>query len=664
MSLLFPLYLLGALAVAIPIVLHLRRRPARDRIEFSSTLFLDPQEPPHRRSSRIEHWLLLALRCAALLLLALLFSRPLWRGAVDAAPPGGSVRLILIDRSASMRQTGAWEQALAEARKLAASAQPGDRLGLGAFDRDLELLVPFGTAPDARTAIEAALHALTPGWGDTAFDEALLSAAGLVEEEARGHRMEREVFLISDFPESASRDRLQTSAWPAEVHLRGIRVPATADPPPINASIQVVAAAEDDETAANRTTESIRLRVTRSGGGNEDAVVTVRWKDQAASALQVRLPPGASRVLTAPPRPHPEATELELSGDAEAFDNRAFVAPRRARTVRVLFAGESIDPANAESPLFFLSRSLGPTESLRPEISARLLGELTAADWRNADVALLSGNLPVGQVPELRGFVEGGGLAIVLLSDAGAGGWLAKLDPGFAVSEAEVEDYSLLEGIDFDHAIFRPFATPGLRDFSKIHTWKHRRLTLPAAARVLARFDSQDPALAEWPAGEGRIVLSAMNWVPAESQLPLSSKFVPLMFAILGEAGFQHREADRYLAGDELPGTARPPVRLGAPGIYAIPEGAGERKIACNLPPGESRLERFPVESLAAFGIPIGTAKAVASDDSGTAGPRLQAADLEGQQRLWKWLLPALLAVLLVETWWANRPRLKPVMAR
>jgi hypothetical protein len=353
-----------------------------------------------------------------------------------------------------------------------------------------------------------------------------------------------------------------------------------------------------------------------------------------------------------------------LSGDAESFDNRAFVAPRRARAVRVLYAGESTEPANAESPLFFLSRSLGPTESLRPEISARPIGELAEADWRSADVAILAGNLPSRQVEELRGFAEGGGVAVLLVTDAGAGSWLTKLDSGFAVSEAPIKDYALLEGIDFDHAMFRPFATPGLRDFSKIHTWKHRKLSVPANARILASFDSKAPALVEWPCGKGRIFLSSCNWVPADSQLPLSSKFVPLVYAILGEAGFQHREPDRYLVGDARPGTSTQPDRLTAPGIYPVADGAEARTIACNLPPSESRLEPFPVETLVAFGIPVG-----ASGHAGRAAapgpePRLQAAGLEEQQRLWKWLLPALLALLLVETWWANRPRPKQVMAR
>ncbi|MEM1296707.1 MAG: BatA domain-containing protein, partial [Verrucomicrobiota bacterium] len=49
MGFLFPLYLLGALALAIPVLLHLRRRPPKDRVVFSSLMFLDPQTPQKKQ---------------------------------------------------------------------------------------------------------------------------------------------------------------------------------------------------------------------------------------------------------------------------------------------------------------------------------------------------------------------------------------------------------------------------------------------------------------------------------------------------------------------------------------------------------------------------------------------------------------------------------------
>ena len=59
MSFLAPLYALGLLTIAAPILLHLIRRQPRDRVAFSSLLFLKQTPPRLTRRSRINHWFLL-----------------------------------------------------------------------------------------------------------------------------------------------------------------------------------------------------------------------------------------------------------------------------------------------------------------------------------------------------------------------------------------------------------------------------------------------------------------------------------------------------------------------------------------------------------------------------------------------------------------------------
>src|SRR5690606_24028110 len=75
-SFLFPLYLLGAAAIALPILLHLRRRPPKEHMEFGSLMFLTKSPERVTRRTRLEHLVLLALRCLAIVLLALAFGRP------------------------------------------------------------------------------------------------------------------------------------------------------------------------------------------------------------------------------------------------------------------------------------------------------------------------------------------------------------------------------------------------------------------------------------------------------------------------------------------------------------------------------------------------------------------------------------------------------------
>ena len=80
LSFLAPMYLLGALAIAVPLLLHLYRRRTEDNVHFPSIAWLEavPVETQQRR--RVRDWLLLALGVAALALLAAALERGLVSG--------------------------------------------------------------------------------------------------------------------------------------------------------------------------------------------------------------------------------------------------------------------------------------------------------------------------------------------------------------------------------------------------------------------------------------------------------------------------------------------------------------------------------------------------------------------------------------------------------
>ena len=83
MSFLAPLFLAAMGAVSLAVLLHLIRRTPRGRVLFSSLMFLSPSPPRVTKRSRLEHWLLLALRALAIVLIALAFARPFfWDHAV------------------------------------------------------------------------------------------------------------------------------------------------------------------------------------------------------------------------------------------------------------------------------------------------------------------------------------------------------------------------------------------------------------------------------------------------------------------------------------------------------------------------------------------------------------------------------------------------------
>ena len=98
--------LLGGLGlIALPILIHLLSRRQYRRIEWGATRFLLEAEKENRRRVRFEQWLLVALRCLAMALLALLVARPFVQPGLVASLLGGRgqvQRVIVIDDSASL----------------------------------------------------------------------------------------------------------------------------------------------------------------------------------------------------------------------------------------------------------------------------------------------------------------------------------------------------------------------------------------------------------------------------------------------------------------------------------------------------------------------------------------------------------------------------------
>ena len=62
-----------------------------------------------------------------------------------------------------------------------------------------------------------------------------------------------------------------------------------------------------------------------------------------------------------------------------------------------------------------------------------------------------------------------------------------------------------------------------------------------------------DPALVELKRGPGRVLVLTSGWHPADSQLALSSKFVPLLHALLEQSASLPAQRAQYFVGDEVP---------------------------------------------------------------------------------------------------------------
>src|ERR1035437_5802754 len=106
-----PWFLAGAVAVGLPIWLHLLKKHKTTPLPFSSLMFFERRVQSSIKHQRLRYLMLLALRMALILLIVLAFARPYVRLAAVASRRTGEVTVLAVDNSLSMRAGNRLDQA-------------------------------------------------------------------------------------------------------------------------------------------------------------------------------------------------------------------------------------------------------------------------------------------------------------------------------------------------------------------------------------------------------------------------------------------------------------------------------------------------------------------------------------------------------------------------
>ncbi|MHC4728347.1 MAG: hypothetical protein ACYS17_14095 [Planctomycetota bacterium] len=283
----------------------------------------------------------------------------------------------------------------------------------------------------------------------------------------------------------------------------------------------------------------------------------------------------------------------------------------------------------------------------------------------------------------LRQYIESGRTLLLVMKSADDITTLEDLSgiESIKSEEADVERYAMLAQIEFKHPLLTPFSEPRFGDFTQIHFWKYRRLDISDLpnVQVLANFDSGAPAWIEIPVGKGSLLVLTCGWHPADSQFALSSKFVPLLYSILEYNGILAGQQSQYFVGDYI--SIPHSIKAGAtniqirkpdsslvsqetgqevftqtdlPGVYTIETSAGNQLFAVNLPARECQTAAMQIEDIERFGVSFKQSSNIAVKKTTSAKLQSNFATLEYEQKVWRWVLVALLAVSIIEIWLAG----------
>lgn len=606
MSFLYPAFLLGALAIAVPIILHLLRRDAAPELPFTAVRLLKKAPVERSRRRRLRDLLLLAARVTALVLLAVAFARPFFADTASAMLP---LRIVAIDRSYSMAAPGTFERAIALARQAVDDAGMSARVALIAFDDRASVLAEPGGAGDARAALEK----VQPSYGATRYAAAIAKAA-----ELSGGGPAR-LIVITD---------LQRAGWEGESRV----------PTPASLQVEVWDAGAP---AANLAVSDIRtsedgviVSVRNASDDARTGSVVLRHDGREAARADYSAPAHETVEVAIDWTPVPGSLAAMIEdADGVPADNTRYLAIHETPSSAVMIVA-SPDPSG-----FYVQRALdaaqdGNLTDLRPVVVAPTqiaAGRAASIAKQRALVLLATRGLDRAAREGIATFVRsGGGLLIAASPDvdptviASIFGWSAQ---DFQVAEARTGS---LTATDVRHPIFRPFGAfaANLGHVRFTRAWRVNG----TGWYVPARFDDGSPAVLERREGEGRVVLFASDLDRRWNDFPLHPSYVPFVTETLRHIASRRIEPDAFLVG-------RVPAAVKAePGVHRLESG---RVVTVNVDPREASTSVMSPDEFAAMLEPV--------DMAGLEGPA-NAEQLEARQSLWQYGLVLMLAVLIVES--------------
>jgi hypothetical protein len=618
LSFLSPLFLAGAAAAAVPIVLHLLKREPEARVKFAAVRLIKQAPVEHTDRRRLRELLLLALRVTALVLLAIAFARPFV--ASGAAVVSTGITVVALDTSYSLAAPGRFDRAKQLAKQAIAKAPAGDLVGVVTFDDEAEIV----TAPGSdRTLADDAVEQATTGYGATRYRTALSAASQ--------HLTGRHgtIVVVTDLQESGW-DAGDRASVPDGTTVEIVDVGAM----PPNLAV----------TAVRPLADRVVATVHNGGPRPRDARVHLRIDGRSAGDATVAL--GANQSADATFAGAPRGVSAAVSvDDAEGIqaDNVRYAVIGAGGKPSVLVVTGSGDVSR---DAFYVQHAL--TAGTAADSAFQVAGTSGAqlAGWSadrltpHAAVLLLSTRGLERHGRELlAAYAErGGGILIAAGPDVDGDVVGDVLGAGSTLRIATVDGVKpaarALAPADGRHPVFQAFAgNPGSLG---LVTFQNAARIGGAACQTLARFTTGDTALVECPAGEGRALVLASDLNGRWNDFPLHATFVPFLHESVRYLASARAHAVDYLVGDAPAGVKR------VPGITTLKdEGRGARTIAVNVDPREADAARLSVDE---FQSAVTRLK-----DAGGAETRGEARQQEDRQHLWRYALAAMAILLAAE---------------
>jgi hypothetical protein len=264
----------------------------------------------------------------------------------------------------------------------------------------------------------------------------------------------------------------------------------------------------------------------------------------------------------------------------------------------------------------------------------RLPAEFEGADRPDVVALLATRGLGADARRQIASRVSQGGGLLLAIGPGVEAGALAQLfgeEGGVSIEQADAVPLpTTLAPVDVRHPVFAPYADRASA-YSGVRFDRIVRLGTAPQDRVLARFENGLAAIVERRVGKGRVLVVASDLDARWNRWPLSATFVPFVAEATRRLAGRDDIVTEYLAGSV------PAAIASTPGAHVLADG---QRVVVNVDPRESAIDLISAAEVQA---------AVTHAPGDVVRPEALAAARESSQALWRYVILALLAVLVVE---------------
>ncbi len=622
----------GAAALLIPLVIHILNRSRFRTVEWGAMHLLDSVIKVNHKRFRIDQLILLLIRCAIPVLLALCLARPVLTGSRLLEGDAPVSLVILLDTSYSMDAVDPagtrFESAVDAACEIISATGRGSEIAViltGGRPTPL-----FDQPVFDSEAVIRRLKLQQAGYGasdiQASLDEAIATLSGM-------SNARRELIVISDFQpadwdpvgsNSAESIRQQVAAMPVKPELTLLQI-----------GTQVIGNISVDSLEFPRRTLgvgqqlAVRANVRNHGDTEVDNVRVTMKTDGFESAIsQISLAPNGTTQTLFPctfEAPGSHVMEVEvIADDPLVTDNRFAAAVTIWESIPVLLVDGDPSSQPLQSETDYLSVALTPYTFGRVRLAdlietqtvqAKEIKEELLKTTRVVVLANVS-KLTDAQLKLLTAYVQDGGALLVCAGNKVDLNWYREkmfvngsglLPLPFGTPSGKIEETGKSARIvsqHFDYPALEFFNDAANGDLSTAEIRRWYQLSEPVLSdpvsevddihsdvTVIARLDTGDPLLVERRFGEGTVLQLATSCDADWSDLPLRPFYVPLMQQLVTTMASRISPPQNINTGD--PAVALLSTEGTTSTSFSMLTPTGTRIAMQSVPQGKLQLARF-----------------------------------------------------------------------